>query len=61
MSKEREYISTNPKELSEHFKVEGDRFYTMKAYDIACIYYAKAIDFDPNNSIIYSNRNFTMI
>jgi tetratricopeptide (TPR) repeat protein len=55
MSKEREYISKNPKELSEHFKDEGNKFYTKKEYDIAIIYFNKAIEMDPNNKIFYAN------
>jgi tetratricopeptide (TPR) repeat protein len=55
MSKEKEYISFNPKELSEHFKEEGNKFFFKKAYDIASIYFTKAIDMDPQNSLFYAN------
>jgi DnaJ family protein C protein 7 len=51
----REYISKNPKELASHFKEEGNNFFTKKDYDIATIYFTKAIELDPDNSIYYAN------
>lgn len=54
---DREYISKNPKELSTHFKEEGNRFFNKKDYEIATIYFTKAIELDPENKIFFANRN----
>jgi histone-lysine N-methyltransferase SETD3 len=55
--KENEYISKDPIELSRFFKDEGNRFFLKKEYDVALIYFTKAIEYDPINKIFYSNRS----
>lgn len=61
--KDKEYISKDPIELSLFFKVmilliskdEGNKFYLKKDYDIAIIYFTKAIEMDSKNKFFYSN------
>lgn len=63
--KEKEYISKDPNELSNYFKViikntkfqeEGNKFFALKDYEVALFYFTKAIETDQNNKIFYSNR-----
>jgi hypothetical protein len=53
----KEYISKNPKELSEYFKEEGNRFFIKQEFDIAGLYFNKAIEMDPSNKVFYANSN----
>src|SRR6185437_12470477 len=51
-----QYLSKDPKDLSQFFKEEGNKYYLQKEYDIALIYFNKAIEHEPDNKIYYSNR-----
>ncbi len=55
MSISKDYISHDPKELAFHFKEEGNKFFMKKDYEVATIYFNKAIDLDPINKIFYAN------
>lgn len=54
---QKEYISKNPNELAEFFKDEGNRFFSKRQFDVALIYFTKAIEYDQDNKIFYSNRS----
>ncbi len=57
-NRQKEYISKNPKELSNYFKDEGNKFYNRRDYEVAIIYFNKAIEMDPDNKIFYCNRKY---
>jgi hypothetical protein len=61
MSTNRDYISKDPKELSVHFKEEGNKFFMRKDYEIATIYFTKAIELDTQNKIFYANSIYIII
>jgi histone-lysine N-methyltransferase SETD3 len=54
---QKEYISKNPNELAQFFKEEGNRFFFKRQFDVALIYFTKALEYEPENKIFYSNRS----
>jgi histone-lysine N-methyltransferase SETD3 len=50
------YISKDPMALALFFKDEGIKFYKKREYDVAMIYFSKAIECDSLNKVFYSNR-----
>ena len=53
-----EVKACNPEKALE-LKNEGNKFVKEKLYAKAAEYYTKAIEHDPENTILYSNRAFT--
>lgn len=55
--KNREILSKNKKELATYYKDEGNKFFLRREYDIAILYFSKAIDNDDTDKIFFSNRS----
>lgn len=49
-------VSDTQKRESDHFKAEGDVFFSRKLYREAYAKYSDAINLDNHNAILYANR-----
>jgi len=54
--KNKEILSKNKKELAIYYKDEGNKFFFRKEYEIANLYFSKAIENDNTEKFFYSNR-----
>lgn len=49
-------VSDESRNKATEFKNQGNDFFKQKDFDKAIEYYTKAIEADPTNAILYSNR-----
>jgi histone-lysine N-methyltransferase SETD3 len=54
--KNREILNKNKKELAIYYKDEGNKFFLRREYEIANLYFSKAIENDDTEKVFFSNR-----
>lgn len=54
--KNKEILTKNKKELAIYYKDEGNKFFLRREYDIAIVYFSKAIENDDEDKLYFSNR-----
>ena len=52
------FISVKDEEQSNRCKVEGNRYFKAKHYRRAIVKYTSALNHNPNNHLLYSNRGY---
>ena len=52
------FISSTDEERSEQYKLEGNCYFKAKQYDQAIVKYTSALNHNPNNHLLFSNRAY---